>query len=325
MQRTKIAGRVLATGLAAAVLAVSGGARGDEPRAEAPAARVQGSGGAIDLDVLAGQARRAWDAAAAWYVRTPPADRVTYSGLTAAAGLALGVLLERSWRLRRRRTLPDDFTARFLERLQDGRLDRGKAQDYCELNPSPAARVALAAVKRWGRPVADLERAVGLAHRVEAERLRRHVGTLRRLAALAPLLGLLGTLATLSRTLTGLSGPTAPGAVAGAVAWGPALAAALWPLTSAVALATLALVAYDGLAGRVEQLSDALDRVGAETIDAIALALPLPSEHRQTPPPASTPADPTGPARTPHQVRLEVPHVRPSPRVAADLDDDDFD
>ena len=46
-------------------------------------------------------------------------------------------------------------------------------------------------------------------------------------------------------------------------------------MTAGVALATLALIAYDGLAGRVEQLSDGLDRVGAETIDAIALALPV--------------------------------------------------
>ena len=40
------------------------------------------------------------------------------------------------------------------------------------MNPSPAARVALAAVRRWGRPAVDLERAVALTHRGEADRLR---------------------------------------------------------------------------------------------------------------------------------------------------------
>ena len=246
-----------------------------------------------------------------------------WGGLVAAAGLALGVVLERWVRLRPRRIIPEEFPTRFIERLQDGRLDRGKALDYCELHVSPASRVALAAVKRWGRPVADLERAALLAQRVESEKLRRNVGTLRRVAALTPLLGLLGTLTALSRALAGLG--AAPAATA--AVWGPALAAALWPLTAGVALATLALVAYDGLAGRVEHLSDTLDRIGAETIDAIALAFPLPASASGEPRGVTLgsahshgPHPPAGPSRTPHQVRLEVP-TRPSPRI----DDDDLD
>lgn len=289
------------------------------PGVQAPAAPTS-----LDLDAVSAQLRKVAATVSAWYERTPPADRVTWGGLTAAAGLALGVLLERWVRLRPRRVVPDDFSARFLERLQDGRLDRGKALDYCELNSSPAARVALAAVKRWGRPVADLERGTALAQRVEVESLRRHVGTLRRVAALAPLLGLLGSLTALSRALTALGATST--ATATAAVWGPALAAALWPVTAGVALATLALVAYDGLAGRVERLSDALGRIAAETIDAIALALPLPVAADPRAPHASThnhgPHTPAGPTRAPHQVRLELP-TRNQPRVP--IDDDELD
>lgn len=278
----------------------------------------------LDLDNLSQQATNYARAAAAWYEKTPPADRITWGGLVAAAGLALSVMLERLVRLRGGRILPSEFTARFIDRLQDGELGRGKALDYCELNPSPASRVALAAVKRWGRPVTDLERAVSLAHRVEADRLRRNVGTLRRVAALTPLLGLLGTLFSISRSLSTL----APGA-----AWGPAIATALWPLTAGVAVATLCLVAYDGLVGKVEQLVGALDRVGAETVDAIALALPHDAPVRPVSSPAAVPpephrpaAPPSGPARTPHQVRLEVPKPRTGPVSRAPIDlDDDFD
>jgi biopolymer transport protein ExbB len=270
-------------------------------------------GSGVDLDALGRQAGRLARAGAVWYERTPPADRVTWGGLVAAAALGLGVLAERSFRLRRRRIIPGDFEARFLERLRDGELGRGKALDFCELNPSPASRVALAAVKRWGRPVADLERAVALAQRVEADRLRRNVGTLRRVAALTPLLGLLGTLVATSRALGALGPGSGPG-------WGPALAAALGPLTAGVTVATLALVAYDGLAGRVEQLVGGLDRVGAETIDAIAMALPLDPPARPAPASAATPA---AAARTPHQVRIEVPVPRPAPRPV--VEDDDFD
>ncbi len=149
--------------------------------------------------------RRAGAWLIAWYDRTPPSDRVIWGGLVACAGMGIVVLMERMVRLRSRRVMPSDFTARFVDRLHEGKLDCGQALDFCERNPSPAARVALAAVRRWGRPATDLERAVTLAHRVETERLRRNVGTLRRVAALAALLGVLGTLFALGRATRGHS------------------------------------------------------------------------------------------------------------------------
>jgi len=263
----------------------------------------------------------------AWYGRTPPADRVTWAGMTACAGLGLAVLFERLVRLRRRRVVPVAFTARFLDRLHEGKLDCGQALDHCELNPSPAARVALAAVRRWGRPAADLERAVALAHRVETERLRRNVGTLRRIAVLTPLLGLLGTLFALGRALEGVADVAAPGAGPGTsasaspaptvsrVAMGSALSTALTPLSTGIIIATLALVAYDGLLIRIEKLAGGLDRLGAETIDAIAMTAPISPPAMTLAPVASrssaskleaAPGGPLTPGRVSHHL-----HIRP--------------
>jgi biopolymer transport protein ExbB len=246
--------------------------------------------------------------AAAWARQTPPADRITWGGLVASAGLGIGVLLERLVRLRSGRVVPRDFVKRYLERLQEGKLDQGKALDLCELNPSPAARIALAAVRRWGRPVIDLERAVAMAHRVEADRLRRNIGTLRRIAALAPLLGLLGALVSAGRVLSGL------GAGAASPAVGPALATALTPMTAGVALAILALVAYDGLTGRVEKLAGILDRVGSETVDAIALAAPVDPRGIELRPHTG------GPLRSPHAIRVEIPDALTRSRSRDDRD-----
>jgi biopolymer transport protein ExbB len=220
-----------------------------------------------ELEFVTERVRRFGEWFLAWYTRTPPAQRVTWGGMTACAGLGLIVLLERLAVLRRRKIIPAAFLARFLDRLHDGKVDCGQALDHCELNPSPAARVALAAVRRWGRPVADLERAVAMAHRVETERLRRNVGTLRRIAALAPLLGLLGALFALGRALEASGDITS--------AWAPAVATALTPLCAGIVIATLALVAYDGLLTRIEKLAGDLDRLGAEIIDAIALTVPI--------------------------------------------------
>ncbi len=300
MHRSSVMVRA-AAGLALALVVVAGGADGGPAAGPNPT-----------LDAVQKRAEQAGRQAVAWYRRTPPVDRITWGGLGACATLALLVLAERTLGLRRGRVTPADFLKRFRERLQDGKLDKGKALDLCELNPSPAARVALAAVRRWGRPVADLERAVALAARVETDRLRRNVGTLRRIAAMSPLLGLLGTLISAGRGL----------AVEGA-AWGPTLGNALVPLTAGVALAVLALVAYDGLVGRVEKLANAIDRLGAETVDAIALSTPVevPLAHRPMGP-AEIRKGPHAPIRSSHSLRVEIPdHLTRN----LDRDDDRFD
>ncbi len=238
-----------------------------------------------------------------WYFRTPPADRVTWGAMAACAGLGIGVLLERLVRLRRRKIVPPEFTARFLDQLHEGKLDCGKALDHCERNPSPAARIALAAVRRWDRPASDQERAVAMTHRLESERLRRNVGTLRRIAVLSPLLGLLGSLFALGRAMevppaTAISSTvvvtTAVSSVPGLSK--PDIAASLTPLSAGIIIATLALVAYDGLLTRIEKLAGALDRLGAETIDAIAMTAPIST-------PALSLTASLSQARTPHQDR----------------------
>src|SRR5512135_3285227 len=63
---------------------------------------------------LALPARQLAGTALAWYRRTPPADRVTWGGLVACAGLGVGVLLERMIQLRRKRIVPNDFVTRYL-------------------------------------------------------------------------------------------------------------------------------------------------------------------------------------------------------------------
>ena len=87
------------------------------------------------------------------------------------------------------------------------------------------------------------------------------------------------------------------------------------PAVRGIVIATLALVAYDGLLIRIEKLAGSLDRLGAETIDAIAMTAPVSSPPISLGPVASRPSasKPESaregshmPARVPHQ-----PHSRP--------------
>ena len=239
------------------------------------------------------------------YRRTPPAERVTWGGLAACGLLAALTVLRGTLRLRTSRLIPDSYIERFHARLVDGRLDRAKALDYCEVNPSPAAGIALAAIRRWGRPAADIERAVVLARRAEIESLTLGLKTLRRIAVLAPLVGLLGTLTTAARALSAVPAGIPSGA------WGPAVAAALGPLTVGVAMAILALVAFDGLAGRVERLSGRLDRLAAEAADAVASHSAF-ADARSS----RSRLDAADPAQSPQPYHVQLPDevVRPTER-----------
>ena len=101
-------------------------------------------------EVASTQAGKISRVAIHWYEKTPPAERVTWGGLAACAILGLSVLGERSLRLKHGKVLPVRFVDRFFDRLRDGQLDRTKGIDLCEVNPSPASRIALAALRRWG-------------------------------------------------------------------------------------------------------------------------------------------------------------------------------
>jgi biopolymer transport protein ExbB len=160
--------------------------------------------------------------------------------------------------------LPRAFAERFLGRLREGKLDRMKANDLCDLNPSPAARLAAAALARSAHAAAEMDRGTTLARNAERARLGRGLSTLRRVALLAPLLGLLGALGAAQRLLATSSG--LPGAFPAASTW----ASVLEPLTAGVVLAVLALVAYDGLTVRLENLLALLAGFEAELADALA-------------------------------------------------------
>lgn len=275
--------RIQAAGVALAVFILAAGAEGE-------------NGPGSPAGEITRMLNHARDGFVAWYGRTPAWDRVWTGGLAASALLGVIVVLERMIQLRTGRVMPPAFRGKFLDRLREEKLDAGKSLDYCELNPSPAARVALAAVRRWGRPIPDLERAVGLALRSETDQLKRNTATLRRVAALAPLIGLLGSLTTAARALASLT-PQARGAT-----WNLAIAHALTPCIAGVALGTLALVFYDGLMGKIEKLTTSLDRLGAETVDAIAMLSPqpnVPGASQTTVDPVVDPA-PRSPYHRPH-------------------------
>ncbi|MFM7316579.1 MAG: MotA/TolQ/ExbB proton channel family protein [bacterium] len=247
---------------------------------------------------------------AAWavelYGKTPWTDRVAWGALGAAGLLALLTIFERAWSLRNRRVLPRKFISRLEDRLEGGRLDRSKLTDLCEMHNCSAARVAGAVASRWGRPTADLERALNLAVRVESEDLMRNIPTLRRVAVLAPMLGLLGSLMMIGRLLQTHDAQLVE------ETWTSILAQGLLPLTGGVLIAVLSLISYDGLSIKVAKYTSRLEKLGSRLLDQIAIATPPPEPRRMLEPPALP---------RPHMADFQP---RPEKKKAyADADNDD--
>ena len=109
-------------------------------------------------------------------------------GLCSVAVLALS--LERWFSLRRERVVPRQIDSA-IELLAAGDHDAACAAAQ-ELD-APAGRILMAGMRRRGRGIEDVERAMEDQGGKEVERLRGNIRPLSLIASIAPLLGLLGT------------------------------------------------------------------------------------------------------------------------------------
>lgn len=107
--------------------------------------------------------------------------------------IVITLSFERMIALRRGRVIPRPFVRRFTECVEDGQLSYDEATELCEEFDCPVAEVFRAAVRRWGRPMFEIEQAVMDAGDRVADGLKRFVRVFHAISNVAPLLGLLGT------------------------------------------------------------------------------------------------------------------------------------
>lgn len=176
--------------------------------------------------------------------------------------------IERLVALRTGRVLPRVFVDRFIEQLEAGEHDADSALEACEANGSPAATVVAAAVRRWGRPLVEIEQAVIDAGEREIGRLGRYRRLFHAIASTAPMLGLLGTVFGLIRSFNDVASAGAMGRPdLLAKGFGEAL------ITTAMGLlvAIPAMVIHSWLTSRIETLALRLDEVSQRVVHEISL------------------------------------------------------
>jgi len=105
--------------------------------------------------------------------------------------LALAIILERLWALRRKNFL-DEATRSTLSQLLV-RRDFGHADEYCRRHPSPFTQLVSMLVEYRDAPYEELREVLEDTGRRELKGLERGLPALSTVVSGAPLLGLLGT------------------------------------------------------------------------------------------------------------------------------------
>lgn len=177
--------------------------------------------------------------------------------------VALALVVERLLSLQRASVMPPTFVAGVRPAVSRG---QAAALEFCRSHPSPIARVLEAGIRRWDRPIEQVEKQITEAGLRETTLLRKNFRGLVVITAVSPLLGLLGTIfgmITAFRTVA---------ASADALGRTELLAGGIYEamVTTAAGLivAIPTLLTYHALAAKVDRLVFDMDAACIDLIEA---------------------------------------------------------
>lgn len=187
--------------------------------------------------------------------------------LATCSFIVLALAIERLIALRRGRVIPRPFVRRFTECVEDGQLSYDEAAAICDEFDCPVAEVFHAAVKRWGRPVLEVEQAVMDAGDRVADSLRRFLRVFHAISNVAPLLGLLGTVLGMIEAFDMMATQEAVGRPE-MLASG--ISVALMTTAGGLSVAIPAYLAYIYFTSRADRYLGEIDRLCQHVIDSIS-------------------------------------------------------
>lgn len=201
----------------------------------------------------------------------PLVDRIAAGGwlmlpLGVCSLVVFSLTLERLISLRRGRVIPRPFVRRFTECVEDGQLSFEEASQICEEFDCPVAEVFQAAVKRWGRPMMEIEQAVMDAGDRVSDGLTRFLRVFHAISNVAPLIGLLGTVLGMIEAFETMSG----GGAGGADLLATGISTALVTTAGGLSVAIPAYLAYMYFSAVSDRYLNEIDRLCQRVIDCIS-------------------------------------------------------
>ncbi|MEM7812328.1 MAG: MotA/TolQ/ExbB proton channel family protein [Planctomycetota bacterium] len=183
-----------------------------------------------------------------------------------ASLIAVWFSVERLVSLSRRRVIPPVFARRILGGLSAGTMSQREALIACDRDGSVAAAVFAEAIRRAGRPAAEIEKAVADAGERQVLRLRRNMRAINGVATITPLMGLLGTVLGMMISFVEIAGGDGVGRTE-ELAVG--IVTALSTTALGLAIAIPALIVYLYLMSRVERLVAEVDEEARHLVDVV--------------------------------------------------------
>ncbi len=183
--------------------------------------------------------------------------------------VALAVVVERLMVLSRPRVLPSGLSKKVDEALDSGADDKvERAMEVCRKDDSPLARVLAAGVRRLGRPVDQVEKALSDAGEWETLQLRKRLRVLSVCASVSPLLGLTGTIFGM---ITAFQTVAVSGEALGkAELLAEGIYEAMVTTAAGLLVAIPALICYHWLTARIERLASGMDRAAVALVERYA-------------------------------------------------------
>lgn len=182
--------------------------------------------------------------------------------------IVLALSLERLIALRRSRVIPKPFVRRFTECVEDGQLSYDEATAICDEFDCPVAEVFQAAVRRWGRPMMEIEQAVIDAGDRVGDSLKRFLRVFHAISNVTPLIGLLGTVLGMIQAFESIGGVDAAGGAQGVLAGG--ISTALMTTAGGLSVAIPAYLAFMFFSAKSDRYLGEIDRLCQRVIDCIS-------------------------------------------------------
>ncbi len=186
--------------------------------------------------------------------------------LAVASLIVIGLSLERMIALRRSRVIPKPFVRRFTECVEDGQLSYEEATSICDEFDCPVAEVFHAAVRRWGRPMMEIEQAVIDAGDRVGDSLRRFLRVFHAISNVTPLIGLLGTVLGMIEAFENLGSQA--GGQSDLLAAG--ISTALMTTAGGLSVAIPAYLAYMYFSAKSDRYLGEIDKLCQRVIDCIS-------------------------------------------------------
>ncbi len=178
--------------------------------------------------------------------------------------VAIYVIAERWRSLNNAQIEIDGFLRTVESMLKDG--DRQRALTYCDGIDKPLARILKAGIRRLGRPIRDIEDAIGNAGKKEIYHLEKRMNWLATIAGVAPLVGFTGTVTGMIEAfmdIQSLQGNVNPSVLAGGI-W-----EALITTATGLIVGIIAYGFYNFLLGKINRMVHELENASADFIDLL--------------------------------------------------------